>query len=166
MTDIMIRRAEARDIAPTLEIYNFEVEHGTATLDLHKKTEDEWRAMFARHNADNHPLLVAEIDGETVGYASLSPYREKEAYASTVEASVYVARAFRRRGVGTALLSALIETARADGITHAIVSVITSENADSERLHERFGFRRCGTLFAVGEKFGRYLDIDNYELII
>lgn len=163
---MMIRRAEAGDLPRLTAIYNDEVANGVATLDLTPKTEEERRGWFEAHNRDNHPLLVAEVDGRVAGYASLSPYREKEAFRSTVELSIYVARDCRRQGVAAALMEAILAQARADAGTHLVVSVITSGNEASERLHARFGFTFCGTLHQVGMKFGRYLDIDNYELMV
>lgn len=163
---MIIRKAEARDLPRLTAIYNDEVANGVATLDLTPKTEEERRGWLEAHNRDNHPLLVAEVDGRVAGYASLSPYREKEAFRSTVELSIYVARDCRRQGVAAALMEAILAQARADAGTHLVVSVITSGNEASERLHARFGFTFCGTLHQVGMKFGRYLDIDNYELMV
>ena len=163
---MMIRKAALSDLPRLTAIYNEEVLHGVATFDLHPKTEAERRTWLEQHNVDNHPLLVAEVDGQAAGYASLSPYREKEAYSATVELSIYIDPAYRLQGVATALMAALLEAARADARTHTVVSVITSGNEASVRLHQRFGFTYCGTLHQVGMKFGRYLDIDNYELTV
>lgn len=159
-----IRVAEQRDMQAMLDIYNDEVVHGVATLDLNPKTLAERQPWFDAHNRENHPLIVAETDGEVAGYASLSEYREKEAYRSTVELSIYVARSHRRKGVATALMAAILELARADDRTHAVVSVITSGNETSEKLHAKFGFTFCGTIPEVGMKFGVYQGIDNFFL--
>lgn len=147
-----------------LDIYNYEVEHGVATLDLQPKDMQQWEAWFAAHNVENHPLLVAETDGHVAGYASLSDYREKEAYKTTVELSVYIGPDDRQKGIATALMEAILAEARRDGRTHTVVSVITAGNEASVRLHRRFGFEFCGTIREVGMKFGRYLDIENYSL--
>lgn len=203
---IRIRTAVREDIPALAQIYNYEVEHGTATLDLHPRDLADRTAWFELHNNDNHPLIVAVAsdvvqgnaigdniaagnavpDGATagnatadgtiagnaasveivVGYASLSPYREKEAYASTVELSIYIHQDYRRRGIATALMRAILELAKEDGRTHLVVSVITSGNEASARLHERFGFTFCGTMRDVGMKFGVYQAIDNYTLVV
>lgn len=176
--DMKIRKAEEKDIEALLDIYNYEVRHGTATLDLEPKTLDEWKRWFSIHNIGNHPLYVAETEGsdaaaagkgahgvrEVTGYASLSAYREKEAYCSTVELSVYIATQYRRNGVASALMERILQEARQDERIHTVVSVITSGNAASTRLHEKFGFTFCGTIKEVGMKFGKYQDIDNYSL--
>lgn len=161
---MIIRTAQAGDIEALLDIYNYEVENTTATFDINKKTFEQWREWYNNHNIGNHPLIVAEVDGVTAGYASLSTYREKEAYKSTVELSVYVATRFRRQGVATALMEEILRLAKEDEHTHTVVSVITGENTESVRLHEKFGFNYSGTIHEVGVKFGRYLSIINYEL--
>ncbi len=161
---MIIRKALEKDILPLLSIYNYEVENSTATFDLNPKTREQWETWFYAHNVGNHPLIVAEIDGEVAGYASLSSYREKEAYKSTVELSVYVGVPYRRRGVATALMTEILDMARCDSTIHTVVSVITSENEESAKLHDKMGFTFCGTIHEVGEKFGRFLSISNYEL--
>ena len=111
--------------------------------------------------------MVAELPGGVVaGYGSLSPYREKEAYKSTVELSVYIHKDLRRRGIGDALMTALLNAAEADPITHTVVSVITGGNLPSIRLHEKFGFTCGGTVREVGFKHGAYLDIVQYYKIV
>lgn len=161
-----IRIAEERDIEALLEIYNYEVLNGTATLDIDEKTIEQWREWFFSHNIGNHPLIVYEEKGAVLGYASLSSYRQKQAYYSTVELSVYVHHRHKRQGIGTVLLSAILEKARQDESIHTVVSVITSGNEASEKLHEKFGFEFCGRIGEVGQKFGKYVDISNYRLTV
>ena len=163
---MIIRPARENDLPALLRIYNSEVELGTATLDLNPRTLDEWREWFFAHGTDAHFILVAEENVKPVGYASLSEYRQKEAYSSTAELSVYIDRGFRRRGAASALMEAVLEKARGCGTLHSVVSVITAGNEASERLHEKFGFTFCGTLHEVGFKHGKYRDIDNFELIL
>lgn len=149
-----------------LSIYNYEVVNGTATFDLEPKTMEERMVWFREHNVDNHPLIVAEMDGRAVGYASLSGYREKEAYAATVELSIYVDPAYRRRGVARMLMQSILDEARRRQDIHTVISVITGGNEASIKLHKEFGFTHCGTMREVGEKFGRLLDIDNFQLMV
>ncbi len=159
---MQIRRAEQRDLTALLEIYNAEVLHGVATLDLTPRTEAEWQIWLDSHNKGNHPLFVAELDGHVAGYASFSPFRDKEAYASTVELSIYVAQNDRKKGVATALMRHMLAEAARDPRTHSIVSVITAGNEASQQLHKVFGFSYCGKIPAVGKKFDRFLDIAYY----
>ena len=161
-----IRTAIQSDLPALLDIYNYEVVNGTATLDLQPRTMAERQIWFDEHNTDNHPLIVAEIDGNAVGYATLSPYRTKEAYRSTVELSIYVHRDHRNQGIASALMEEILRMAREDERTHTVVSVITSGNEASTNLHKKFGFEWGGRIPEVGLKMGKYLAIDNYYLTV
>ena len=163
---MQIRTARQSDLPELLEIYNHEVVSGTATLDLQPRTIEERQVWFDEHNTENHPLIVAEKDGTVVGYATLSPYRTKEAYRSTVELSIYVHREYRRQGIASALMENILRMAREDELTHTVVSVITSGNEASTKLHLKFGFVWSGRIPEVGFKFGSYISIDNYYLIV
>ncbi|HCD46745.1 MAG TPA: GNAT family N-acetyltransferase [Lachnoclostridium sp.] len=163
---MIIRTAEEKDMPELLDIYNYEVEHGLSTFDLNPKTMEERLVWFRDHNVGNHPLIVAEEDGKSVGYASLSSYRPKEAYAATVELSVYIDKNYRRRGIAGKLASAILEIARERDDIHTVISVITGENEASIRLHERLGFIHCGTINEVGLKFGKMLNIENFQLMV
>lgn len=161
-----IRLARREDVPALLDIYNYEVINGVATLDLNTRTLDEWYEWYDEHNRGNHPLIVGVEDGAITGYASLSEYRQKEAYKTTVELSIYVSPNHRRKGVGRALMAHILEMAKNDERTHCVVSVITAGNEASTKLHAQFGFTYCGTIPEVGMKFGRMLDIENYALIL
>lgn len=161
---MIIRKAEMKDLEELLAIYNNEIINGVATFDLQPKSIDEWKKWFEAHQSDLHPLFVAEINNKVAGYASLSSYREKEAYKSTVELSIYIGNSFRKQGVATALMDFILEVAKKHAGIHTVVSVITSGNEASQKLHRKFGFEFCGTIKEVGMKFGEYRDIDNYRL--
>lgn len=161
-----VRIAEERDVPYLLDIYNYEVLYGTSTFDVNPRTLAERRDWFYGHNVGNHPLIVAEEDGRAVGYACLSAYRVKEAYASTVELSVYVDRAYRKRGIARKLMIEILDLARRDERIHTVISVITGGNTVSIHLHEELGFLHCGTIREVGVKFGELLDIENYQMMV
>lgn len=161
-----IRIAQESDVPYLLDIYNYEVEHGTATFDLNPRTLSERTDWYYAHNIGNHPLIVAVEDGHAVGYASLSPYRTKEAYASSVELSVYVHKDYRKRGIARKLMLRILDMARADERIHTVISVITGGNEASVYLHEELGFLHCGTIREVGVKFGHMLDIENYQMMV
>lgn len=163
---MIIRWAEERDLQGMVEIFNYEVLNGTASFSIRPRTVEERKAWFEQHNRDEFPLIVAEENGKVAGYASLSVYRDNDAYAPTMELSVYVAHEYRGRKVGEALMTELLRIAREKGRAHAIVSVITSDNTASIRLHEKFGFEYCGVTKEVGRKFDRWLDTLFYQLII
>lgn len=163
---MIIRTAEEKDMPQLLDIYNYEVEHGFATFDLTPKNMEERMVWFREHNVENHPLIVAEEDGKAVGYASLSSYRPKEAYKTTVELSIYVDKDYRRKGIAGKLASNIIEIARKRDDIHTVISVITGGNEASCLLHEHLGFVHCGTMKEMGMKFGKMLDIINYQLMV
>ena len=163
---MIIRTAEEKDMPELLAIYNYEVEHGFATFDLTPKTMEERMVWFREHNIGNHPLIIAEEDGKAVGYASLSSYRPTEAYKTTVELSIYISRDYRRKGIAGKLASSIIEIARERDDVHTVISVITGGNEASILLHEHLGFEYCGTMKEMGMKFGKMLDIINYQLMV
>lgn len=163
---MIIRKAEKSDLKAILEIYNYEILNGTATLDIAPRTIEQHTAWFNTHNTGNHPLYVA-VDGENVvGYVSLSTYREKEAYTSTCELSVYVHHKRQGEGIATELMKHILSVARADKTIHTVVSVITSGNEASVNLHKKFGFEYCGTITNAAVKFDRYIDIENYRISV
>ena len=130
-----IRLARREDVPALLDIYNYEVINGVATLDLNTRTLDEWYEWYDAHNKGNHPLIVGVEDGEITGYASLSEYRQKEAYKTTVELSIYVSPNHRKKGVGRALMAHILDMAKNDERTHCVVSVISTGNEASTQLH-------------------------------
>lgn len=165
MSMLTVRKAALADLPALLDIYNYEIEHGTATFDVNPKTLKERQIWFDLHSGEKYLLLTAEEDGAVVGYASLSPYREWEAYAQTVELSIYVDAACRGRGIGDALMQAILSYARSRDDIYTVISVITGDNKASIKMHEKYGFADCGRLKEVGIKFGRRLDVVNLQLI-
>lgn len=159
-----IRKAVLADLQDLMEIYNYEVTNGVATFDMEPKTLDERKEWFEAHTTSKYPLIVSEIGGKVAGYASLSKYRERAAYQTTVELSVYIGKDYRGQGVASALMKDILELARQEESIHTIVSVITAGNEVSTRLHQKFGFEYCGTIPEVGMKFGRYLGVEHYRL--
>ena len=152
-----IRPARADDAEALRQIYNREVSSSTVTFDLVPRSlEDQLTWQQARSGA--HAVIVAETDGEVVGFASLSPYRNRPAYNSTVEDSVYVRSDQRGRRVGHTLLSALVSTAAQHGF-HTVIARIVGDHEASIALHASLGFTEVGTEREVGRKFGRWLDV-------
>jgi L-amino acid N-acyltransferase YncA len=158
MTRPVIRRAEPADIPHITRIYAHAVRHGTASFEIEPPDEAE---MARRHRtlADGgFPYLVAEVGGGIAGYAYAGPYRPRPAYRFSVEDSVYVAPEAHRRGVGRALLDALIAEAQTRGFRQMIAVIGDSAQTASIELHRRAGFRLIGTIESVGFKHGRWLD--------
>lgn len=159
----LIRLANIQDLPSMLEIYNDEIKHGTATFDTKPLSLQERLAWFNDHNKNNHPLIVAEINGEVLGYASLSTFNAKSAYDSSTELSVYVHKKVRGQGIGRLLMQHILQMAADDPVTHRVYSLITADNTASIALHQKFGFRLVGTITEAGTKFGRWLDVTYWE---
>ena len=152
-----IRPCAASDIAAVTAIYADAVIHGTASFELDPPSEAEMHRRYAALVEANYPYLVAERDGEIAGYAYAGPYRTRPAYRSTVEDSVYVARSAQGRGVGSALLTSLIEIVEARDFRLMIAVIGDKASLASIRLHERAGFQPVGMFEPVGYKHGRWL---------
>jgi L-amino acid N-acyltransferase YncA len=152
-----VRLATLDDAEPIRAIYNVEVLTSTVTFDLVPRSLEEQRAWLSARSGV-HAVLVAEAAGEVVGFGSLSPWRDRPAYSTTVEDSVYIHRDHRGRGVGKALLTRLVDTATAHGF-HACMARIVGGHEASIALHEACGFEIVGTEREVGRKLGRWLDV-------
>jgi phosphinothricin acetyltransferase len=153
-----LRSARAGDIEAITAIYAHYVRHGLASFEIDPPDEREMARRHAGVVALGFPYFVAEIDGLVAGYAYAGPYRTRPAYRYTVEDSVYIHHAYAGRGIGSALLPALIAACEAAGCRQMIAVIGDSANHASIRLHERFGFARAGLLPAVGWKFERWVD--------
>jgi L-amino acid N-acyltransferase YncA len=159
-----LRAATTANLAAIDAIYNHYVVHSTATYQTLPSTEAERGTWFAAHGPA-HPVIVAELDGEVVGWGSLSPFHARAAFARTVENSVYIHHDFQRRGLGKALLTELIARGRALG-HHTIVAAISADQEASLALHRALGFSESGRLREVGFKFGRWLDVAYLQLVL
>ena len=164
MLDIAVRPATIADLQVINDIYNHYVPCSTCTYQEEPETMEARRAWFASHGA-RHPITVAAVNDEVVGWGSLSPFRERSAYRFTVENSVYVSHAHQRRGVGRALLADLIDRARAVG-HHSIIAGIDADQTRSIALHAAFGFREVANLREAGFKFGRWLHVRYLQLML
>lgn len=154
---VSIRPAKIDDINVITEIYNEAVLTTDASFDTEVKTEAEQRVWFDSHGSKN-PILVAELDGAVVGWASLSEWSSRRAYADTAEVSLYVKEEFQGRGIGKRLLESIMGEGERVGL-HTVVARITTGNKQSIHLHEQVGFEQIGIMREVGYKFGRLLDI-------
>ena len=159
-----IRPARGDDAEAMRAIYNVEVETSTVTFDLVPRTLADQRAWLAARSGA-HVALVAEEAGEVVGFGALSPYRDRPAYSTSVEDSVYVHRDHQGRGIGRALLSGLLDSAAASGF-HAVFARIVGGHDASIALHAALGFELVGTERQVGRKFGKWLDVVVMERLL
>ena len=159
------RSAGELDLQDILNIYNEAILNTTAVYDYEPHTLAMRQAWFKAKQADDFPVLVAEQAGTVIGFGSLGWFRAWAAYCYTVENSIYVAAHSRGRGIGKQLLLALIEAARQREV-HVIVAGIDADNVVSCRLHEKFGFQEVAHFHQVGYKFGRWLDLKCFELLL
>ncbi|MCX8998494.1 GNAT family N-acetyltransferase [Rhizobiaceae bacterium BDR2-2] len=160
---VFVRPAAEADLPAILAIYNDAVLNTTAIWNETPVDLDNRRVWFAGRAARNQPVLVAESDGEVIGYASYGDWRAFEGFRHTMEHSVYVRSDRKGAGTGAKLMEALIAVAAERGV-HVLIGCIEAENAASIRLHEKLGFRLVGRFGEVGQKFGRWLDLTCMEL--
>lgn len=156
---VTIRDAVEADLPVMVDIYGREVHERAATFELEAPDAAEFAARIKAVRGYGLPWLVAELDGRAVGYAYLSPFRLRPAYRYCAELSVYVAEDAQGRGVGGALMTALIEAGRREGLRHLIGAIGDSANVGSIALHRAAGFREAGVWREVGWKFGRWIDV-------
>jgi phosphinothricin acetyltransferase len=161
---MLIRPATVADAEAIRTIYNAEVTGGTNTFDLEPWSLEQQIAWLDRHRGA-HPAIVAEVDGTVAGFGSLSSFRSRAAYSTTVEDSVYVAAENRGQGVGRALLVELVRLAAEHGF-HAVVARIVGHNEVSIGLHQACGFELVGVEREVGRKHRQWLDVVELELLV
>jgi L-amino acid N-acyltransferase len=149
-----------------LAILNEAIVNSTAIYDYRPRPPESMSPWFAAKRAHGYPIVGAEdASGELIGFGTYGQFRDRPAYKYTVEHSVYVEREHRGRGVGRAILQHLIEIARAKDL-HVLVGGIDASNKSSITFHEHLGFRHAGTIQQAGFKFGRWLDLAFYQLIL
>lgn len=149
-----------------LAIFNDAIVNSTALYDYRPRTAQNMAAWFEAKRSGGFPVIGLEnAQGELLAFASYGTFRAFPAYKYTVEHSVYVRHDQRGRGLGRVMLEELIKIARQHDV-HALIGGIDAANAGSIALHERLGFRHVGTLPQVGFKFGRWLDLAFYQLLL
>lgn len=160
MSSVEFRNVTDGDVAAVLDIYNHYIQTSTVTFDL-----DPWSAEDMAHKIETvaelgMPFIVAEIAGELVGYAYLSTWREKCAYETTMENTLYLRDSARGAGLGRLLLDELMRLGRESGVREVIAVIAnTADAAPSIRLHEKAGFVRVGEMDRVGRKFDEWIGV-------
>lgn len=163
MSEVLIRRVEQSDLPALLAIYNHYIETTAITFDLEPKTLEQrqaWLDSFAP--GGRHQCFVAVADGTPVGWACSGRLREKAAYDTSVETSIYLKPGFEGRGLGRRLYATLFEALAAADV-HRAYGCVTEPNDPSVRLHLAMGFARVGGFQEVGRKFDRFWDVGWYE---
>lgn len=147
-------------------IYNHEIGHGTALYEYEPRSAEVMAAWWATKVAGDLPVFGVELEpGQLAGFATWGPFRPFPAYLYSLEHSVYVDPRYRRHGVGTALLEAVVHEATARGL-HVLVGGIDAANTASRELHRGLGFTHVGTIREAGFKFDRWLDLEFWQRIL
>lgn len=160
----MIRKVRTNDVAAITTIYNGYIQNSTATFETEPITEEEMKQRI-ESISPHFPYLVDEENGVITGYCYAHPWKARTAYQYTLETTVYLAPEFIGKGIGRLLMERLIEESRSSGF-RALIACITAENESSCSFHERLGFEKVSHFVKVGEKFGRWLDVVDYELLL
>ena len=154
-----IRPASMADAAALAAIYGHNVLHGFGTFEEIVPSTEEMGRRLSTVLGLGLPYLVAEIDGEVAGFAYASAFRTRAAYRYTVEDSVYIAPDHQGRGIGKALLLAVIAECEALGLRQMVAMIGDSENTGSVAVHRSCGFEPSGVLRGLGYKAGRWVDV-------
>jgi phosphinothricin acetyltransferase len=154
---VNLRSARREDLDSITEIYNEAIIKTVATFDTKPKTFEDQKKWFDDHESKN-PILVAELNGVIVGWASLSKWSDRCAYSDTAEISLYVREAYQGKGIGRCLIETIIKEGEKTGL-HTIIARITEGNEPSLHLHRSVGFTHIGIMKEVGKKFGKRQDV-------
>lgn len=163
--NLRIRRALVTDAAAICEIYNHEVQFETSTFDLVPRTLENQAAWITARSGAFSAIVAVTPDDEVVGFGALSEYRDRAAYSTSVENSVYVKRDLGRRGIGRLILKTLLEQA-ADSGFHVVMARVEASGTASRALHESCGFTLVGIEREIGRKFGRWLDVALMQCVL
>ncbi len=160
MNSLEIRQGRIEDLPRLTDIYNYYILHTPISFDVTPHSVEERKSSwFSKYRGSGkYQLLVAERDSVVVGYATSSRFRERAAYGSSVETSIYIDKDFHGQGLGTALYEALFERLKSADI-HRAYGGVTLPNAGSIALHRKLGFREIGIYNEVGFKFGKFYDV-------
>jgi phosphinothricin acetyltransferase len=161
---LLIRPATSADLSSISTIYNYYVANSTCVWTTTPCSETERAVWYQEHGA-SMPVLVAESGGRMVGWGALGTFRTAYTLAGTLEDSVYVHHDFHRRGIGSRLLTELINAARRAGL-RSILANISADQTPSIRLHEKFGFQKVAHLRQVGQKFNQRFDAVYLQLLL
>lgn len=155
-----------RHAAAILDILNEAIVSSTALYDYAPRSMENMHSWFATKSSGRFPVIGMEsAAGELLGFASYGVFRAWPAYKYSVEHSVYVRDTERGKGLGARLMHELIAAARGQGY-HTLIGAVDGDNAGSVAFHESLGFARCGTIRQAGFKFGRWLDVAFYQLVL
>jgi len=163
--EVQIRNYKTEDAAILVDIINYNILNSTSLYDYHPRTLENQIAIFEDKLNKGFPIIVAVVENQVVGFGYYSEFRFREAYRFTVEHSVYVSNNFHGKGIGKLLMQRLIDLAKQQKL-HTMIAVIDSENQNSIKFHEQFGFKTVAVLRETGYKFNRWLHSQLMQLLL
>lgn len=161
---MIIRKAEPKDASQVADVYNYYIQQTHHTFETEPLNEEEMQKRI-EDTTEDYPFLVAEENGEIVGYAYATQFKLRQAYEYASEVSIYVRNAAKQKGIGTQLYTQLFDDLQ-ETDTHAVVAGISLPNDASVRFHERLGFEKVAHFKEVGYKLGRWIDVGYWEKIL
>ena len=161
----MIRNAELRDAKEIAEIYNYYIKETVITFETEEIDSIEMEKRIKKTQDLNYPFIVYEENNKIIGYAYVGIWRERNAYKDTLETSIYIDKDQKTKGIGRKLYKRLIELSEEIG-AHVLIGVLSYPNLASQRLHESIGFEKIGCFKEVGKKFGKFVDVEFWSLIL
>ena len=163
--NIMIRNVKPEDATAIADIYNHYTKNTIITFEEEEISESDMAERVKNVISDHLPWIVAESDGEILGYAYAAKWKSRSAYRYTVESTIYLEPDKVGHGVGSMLYKELISRVKQDNM-HAIIGIIALPNPSSVSLHEKFGFKRVAYFKEVGTKFGKWIDVGTWQLLL
>lgn len=163
--EIKIRLAILSDLPTILEIVNHAILNTTAIYDYEARTLEEQQLWFEEKHVSKFPVVVAESNGEVLGFGTFGTFRTKIGYKFTIEHSVYVSEKAIGKAIGKLILQKLIDLAKEQNY-HSMIGVIDASNSGSIEFHKKFGFIETGILKEVGYKFDKWLDVSLMQLFL
>lgn len=158
MMCFVIRNYWERDAEAVQEIINDSILNTTHNYDHHPKTLEEVQSLFSQKTKEGFPILIGEVNGEVLGYATYGKFRAKPGYNQTVEHSIYLKEEAQGKGLGSKMMRQLIDLAKEQGY-HMMIAGMDSENLGSYRFHESLGFQETARMPEVSFKFGKWLTL-------
>ena len=162
---MIIRDAIEGDIPVITEIFNSVIDSSNSVYREERVPQSERLEWFRDKRSHSLPVIVAEIEGVVVGYGGFGSFRAAQGYRLTVEHTIHVAEAYRKRGIGRTILTELIKRAK-EGEYHLMIGAIDSENVGSIKLHEEYGFTECARIKDAALKHGKFLTLILMEKIL
>ena len=161
----MIRSVRLSDAKAITKIYNYYIKETTVTFETEEITEKEMKSRITKTLEYGYPFIVYEEDGIVTGYAYVRKWRERISYDNTLETSIYVDKDKKTKGTGKKLYNSLIELCRKSGV-HVLIGVLADTNTASQKLHENTGFEKTGHFKEAANKFGKFIGVEFWSLIL